>query len=155
MKTTILIALMLSLNGLSATVTDKMLSAIAMQESSNRNGIVGDKHLPKHSYGLYQIREGYLADVTNLCKKECIATWGRTLTLEDMQYNPKMAKWVVRHYIQHYGKAYEKKTGLKMSASVAFMIHNGGPFGYRKDYKQLYAKTSNYSKLVMRWYGRV
>jgi hypothetical protein len=155
MKTTILIALMLAMNGLSATVTDKMLSAIAMQESSNRNGIVGDKHLAKHSYGMYQIREAYLADVMKAYKKECIATFGRTLTLNDMQYSPTKAKWVVRKYIEHYGKAYEKRTGNKLTAEIAFRIHNGGPSGYRKDYKAIYAKTTVYSKLAMRYYGKV
>jgi hypothetical protein len=132
-----------------------MLNAIAMQESGNRNGIVGDKHLPKHSYGVYQIREGYLKDVMTFYKKDCIAKYGRTLTLEDMRYCPDKAKWVVTKYLTHYGKAYEKKTGKKLTADTAFRIHNGGPQGWNKKYPKIYAKTTIYSNLVMRYYGKV
>lgn len=152
MKPLLLLAILLSLNTMGATVTDSMLKAIIMQESSGRNGIVGDKNLPEHSYGVAQIRRQYLADVNKHYHKEVLKTWGRLLTLEDVQYSPAKSKFVVKRYLEHYGKAYEKRTGLKLTASVAFQIHNGGPSGYRKEYKKLYAQTLHYSRLTMRYY---
>lgn len=151
-KTILVLVMMITLNGFGVTVTAQMLKAIATQESTNRNGIVGDKHLKEHSYGMYQIRRPYLADVMKAYKKECIAKWGRTLTLKDMQYDPKMSAWVVTKYIELYGKNYEKKTGKKVTAEIAFRIHNGGPMGWNKKYKKLYTATTVYKNAVMRWY---
>jgi hypothetical protein len=155
MKTLMMVITMLACNCMGVQITESMLKAIAMQESTCRNGLIGDKHLKEHSYGMYQIRRGYLADVMKAYKKECISKYGRTLTLEDMQYSPSKSKWVVTKYLTLYGKAYEKKTGKKLTAEIAFRIHNGGPQGWNKKYPKIYAKTTIYSNLVMRYYGKV
>ncbi len=154
MRTLLLITILLSLNTIGATVTDSMLRAIAMQESSNRNGIVGDLHLQDHSYGTYQIRAAYLADVNKNYKKDVLKTWGRLLTLEDMQYSPSKSKFVVKRYLEYYGGLYQKKTGKEPTAEVLARIHNGGPSAWNPKYKKLYQATSNYSKKVMKHYTR-
>lgn len=151
-----LIAILLAFNCMAVTVTDSMIRAIAMQESSCRNFVVGDLKNPNgKSYGMYQIRKGYLQDVMTHYGKECKQKYGRLLTLEDMRTSPEKSKWVVIRYISYYGSRYEKKTGKKMTAEIAFKLHNGGLQGYNPKYKKLYACSTAYSKLVMRYYGKV
>lgn len=154
MKTTILIAIVgfLAVKGMAVTVPSAVLDAIAMVESGNRNGILGDRHLKSPSVGAYQIRACYLQDVLRVYGSEAKKTWGKTPTMEDMRYNPKMARWTVSRYLSYYGGVYQKKTGLAPTPDVFWKIHNGGPFGYRKDYKKLYAATSAYSKKAKRFY---
>lgn len=134
-------------------VTDQMIHAIAMQESRNRTGVVGDKHLKQYSYGKYQIRQAYLDDVIRRYGKDFRKEFGISKpTLKQIQWNDKMGKWVVKHYLLMYGENYEKKTGNKLTPMIAFQIHNGGPNGWNPAYKLLHKDAYAYSVSTMSWY---
>jgi len=133
-------------------ITDKMILALAIQETGNKTGLIGDKHMKEHSYGKYQIRRVYLADVMHVYSKEFFLDFGvKNPTLEMIRTNDKMGKWVVVKYLTIYGASYEKQTGNKMTPEIAFKIHNGGPQGWNKKFN-VYKNASAYAKSVMHIY---
>lgn len=152
MKTIIILLSCITINCMGVNVSSNLLNAIAIVESNNRNYVVGDNHLKDKAYGVMQIRKQYLQDFNRIYSKECKEKYGRLLTLEDMRTSPEKSKYVVSKYLMYYGSVYEKRTGLKATSSILAKIHNGGPYGYRKDYKNLYAMTSKYSDKVMKHY---
>lgn len=93
--------------------------------------LVGDLTLTNKAYGLYQIRKPYLDDVYRLYGAEMVRTFGRRLTLADMQ-NRQAAEWVCWRYLDHYGERYRKATGRSPDIYVYTRIHNGGPNGWAK-----------------------
>ena len=110
---------------------ETLLPALAKVESSDNPRALGD--LKKgtsgksvHHYaawGMFQLHEIYVKDV-NLFS-------GTSFRHADA-FNPEKAKQIVRLYLIHYGKAYERKTGKPASLEVLARIHNGGPRGYEK-----------------------
>lgn len=97
-----------------------LLMAISIVESKNNDNAVG-----KHGeIGRYQIRQCYLDDANRFLKSN--------YTLQDMK-NPDIAKQVVIAYLTHYGNHYQKKTGKTPTFEIYARIHNGGPYGYKKD----------------------
>ena len=153
MKTAII--LVLSLVSFSYALDSKIIETIAIKETHNKTGAVGDLHMKKHSYGKYQIRQGYLDDVIKLFGKEFKQKFGKAKpTLKEVQWNDEMGKWIVAKYIGYYGSRYTKITGLPMTPQIAFMIHNGGPDGWKKGdpvYKGAYA----YSRQAMSIYREI
>ena len=47
-------------------------------------------------------------------------------------HDPAKAQAVCKAYLTRYGKAYERRTGRKVTAEVLARIWNGGPRGYEK-----------------------
>ena len=111
--------------------------ALAMIESSNNPNAIGDLNTRYPAYGLYQIRQPYLSDVTSSYKREMVMKWGHILILSEMKEKLK-AQWVVQHYLEKYGNRYRKKTGLNPSLEVYVRIHNGGPNGWKNKVTKKY-----------------
>jgi hypothetical protein len=125
---------------------DEVLDAIRIVE--NRAGdpeAVGDKHLKHKAYGLYQIRQPYLDDVNEIAGPDkMLETWGKSkLTTEDVK-DEVVARWAARLYLEHYGRAYTKKTGKQPSKEVYARMHNGGPNGWKR------TATNDYFAKVMK-----
>lgn len=113
---------------------DVILDAIQMIENPSKNPeIIGDQHLNNMAYGIYQIRQPLLDDLNRIVKDEHMQElWGtRILTLADVK-DAKIARWCARAYLIHYGKVYQKKTGMLPCTSVYVRIYNGGPNGWAK-----------------------
>jgi len=102
---------------------------IEVENPQRDNEAVGDQHLQNKAYGLLQIRQPYLDDVNRIA--------GTSYAIEDMK-NPELAKWAAKIYLDYYGRAYQRKTGVEPTLEVYGRIHNGGPNGWRK------ASTNNY-----------
>jgi len=154
MKTTILIAMLLAMNGMAVTVSEKVLAAICHQESKGKN-VIGGLHLKEKSYGSFQIRRLYLEDVTKHYSKEMVAKWGKKLTLNDLLHSKEKSQWVATRYLSYWGNAYEKRTGKKCTDETLIRLHYGGPRGAEPKFKKLYLATTTYRNDVMRWYGKV
>jgi hypothetical protein len=155
MKTIIILLSVITLNCMGVTVSSNLLHAIAMVESGNRNGVMGDLHRKdgKYAYGCMQVRKPYLQDVMKFYGKECKAKYGRLLTLEDMKWSTDKSKWVVSKYLQYWGGVYEKRTGMKATPETLMRIHNGGPNSWdKKKFPSLYSSTSKYVNLVILYY---
>jgi hypothetical protein len=99
---------------------DRLLDAIAVVESHDNPGAVGDHG---RALGMYQIHRSYWAEGTELL--------GVTWKYRDAR-DPQKARQVVRAYLSYYGRG---KTLLDMAR-----IHNGGPRGYRKAATLAYAR---------------
>ena len=105
-------------------VSEKLLDAIAMQESKNNPNAKGDKRKGKYmAIGAYQLWDIYVQDVNRFAKT--------TYTSAD-RWNPEISREIVRKYLTHYGKRYERLTGKKATDEVLARIHNGGPNGFEK-----------------------
>lgn len=100
-------------------------------ESGGRREVVGDTNLQHKAYGVLQIRQPYLDDVNEHCRKVILEHWGRPLTLDDVK-EPAVARWVAVQYLTHYGKRYTRITGKRPTFEVLARIHNGGPNGWRR-----------------------
>lgn len=99
---------------------DRLLDAIAVVESHDNPGAVGDHG---RALGMYQIHRSYWAEGTELL--------GVTWKYRDAR-DPQKARQVVRAYLSYYGRG---KTLLDMAR-----IHNGGPRGYQKAATLAYAR---------------
>jgi hypothetical protein len=97
-----------------------LLLFLAEVESNCNDNAVG-----KHGeVGRYQIRQCYLDDVNRIKK------WNYTL---DEMHNAENARNVVIAYLEYYGENYRKENGKNQTIEVLARIHNGGPYGYRKN----------------------
>jgi hypothetical protein len=110
---------------------DKLVPVLVKVESSGRNDAVGDrksnaKGNSANSYfawGCLQLHKVYVDDVNRISGKKyehCDA------------FDRKKAEEIVKIYLVHYGKHYERKTGKPASLEILSRIHNGGPNGYAK-----------------------
>ena len=102
------------------------LLALAMVESH-----IDDDAIGKHGeVGRYQISQIYIDDVNRIIKEKGDNT---TFTLQDMK-NPYLAQRAILEYINYYGTKYKNDTGSNdVTWEVVARIHNGGPYGYKKD----------------------
>lgn len=99
---------------------DRLLDAIAMVESRDNPGAVGDHG---RAVGAYQIHRSYWAEGTELL--------GVTWKYREAR-DPQKARQVVRAYLSYYGRS---KTLLDIAR-----IHNGGPRGHEKAATLAYAR---------------
>ncbi len=99
---------------------DRLLDAIAVVESRDNPGAVGDHG---RALGVYQIHRSYWAEGTEIL--------GVTWKYRDAR-DPQKARQVVRAYLSYYGHG---KNLLDMAR-----IHNGGPKGYEKAATLPYAR---------------
>ncbi len=99
---------------------DRLLDAIAVVESRDNPGAVGDHG---RAVGVYQIHRSYWAEGTEIL--------GVTWNYRDA-WDPQKARQVVRAYLSYYGRG---RTLLDMAR-----IHNGGPRGYEKAATLAYAR---------------
>ena len=106
-----------------------LLPALAIVESSGNPKAVNAK---ENACGLYQIRPIYLADVNRILGKEAY-------TLDD-RFDPQKSAEIVKIYLTHYGKVYQKQTGKTPTLEVLARIHNGGPSGWKKESTKDYWK---------------
>lgn len=122
------------------TISDRvevLLPALAKVESSCNPKAVGDRKKGTsgksvHHYaawGLLQLHSIYVKDVNSFAKTK--------FTHADA-FNPQKAKQIVKLYLIHYGKAYERRTGKKATLEILARIHNGGPRGYEKKATESY-----------------
>ena len=84
-----------------------------------------DNAIGKHGeVGRYQISQCYLDDVNR------VQRWHYTL---DEMRDAEKARKVVIAYLAYYGEIYRKENKKEPTIEVLARIHNGGPYGYRKD----------------------
>ena len=127
MKKSIFLFVMLASTIVKAVdVSDKLLDAICDIESHGNSQAVGDSG---KAVGVYQIHKIYVDDVNSFSKTQ--------YTYEDRKDKTK-SRAMVKAYLEHYGKVYEKKTGETANNEVLARIHNGGPNGYKKDATKKY-----------------
>ena len=74
--------------------------------------------------GRYQIRAIFVRDVNRILGQELY-------THEDARRDG-LARNMIRIYLTHYGAAYEKRTGKKVTLQKLARMFNGGPMGWRK-----------------------
>jgi hypothetical protein len=99
---------------------DELLDAIAVVESHDNPGAVGDHG---KAIGVYQIHRPYWEEGTDIL--------GVTWDYRDAR-DPQKARQVVRAYLSYYGHG---RTLLDMAR-----IHNGGPRGCEKAATRAYAR---------------
>lgn len=104
-----------------AMITAKMLEALIIVESGGDINAIGDKG---KAWGCLQIQQVCLDDVNRIQKKV-------HYTKKDCFSKAKSVE-IAKIYLDHYGKNYERRTGLKPTFEVYARIWNGGPNGYRK-----------------------
>lgn len=112
--------------------SDKLIEALCIVESNNNVKAVGDNGKAR---GVLQLHKIYVKDASRFSKEQ--------FDYEDAWSKDKSVK-IVKAYLNHYGKAYERKTGLKPTDEVYARIHNGGPNGWNPKYQAKYANTSKY-----------
>lgn len=127
MKRTILALVAASAMQLPATT---LYDAIAYVESRGIDCSVGDNG---KAVGRYQLHKVYVDDVNRIADAQ--------YTYAD-RTNPIKSLEMVKIYIGHYSDVYTMETGLPATDEIKARIHNGGPYGYRKD------STLNYWKEV-------
>ena len=110
----------------SVEVSSNLLDAIEKTESNGKADAVGDNG---KAVGSFQIHKIYVDDVNGFSSEK--------FTYEDRKDKVKSRK-IVKLYLEHYGKAYEKKTGKTATNEVLARIHNGGPKGYNKEATKKY-----------------
>ena len=123
-KIIMLLIVLAGINLQAVTISDKLLDAIADVESlgeSNRDTCIGDNG---NAVGRYQIWKIYVDDVNRFSKVKFTY---------DCRKNADTSRQIVKAYLIHYGKRYERLTGKKASNEVLARIHNGGPNGYKKE----------------------
>jgi len=99
-------------------------------------------NIPEKAIGGYQIRPIYVKDVNRIA--------GTKFTHEDARDDRK-AQRMIAIYLRYYGDRYEELTGLKATAYVLGMIHNGGPNGYRNASK----KARDYGRRAAKFYTQM
>ena len=113
--------LILSSSVKAVEVSQNLLDAIQAVESNGNERAIGDNG---KAVGAFQIHKIYVDDVNSFSSEK--------FTYEDRNDKEKSQK-IVKLYLEHYGKNYEKKTGKKATNEVLARIHNGGPKGYNKE----------------------
>ena len=102
-------------------LSDRVLTAIRMAESGNNPNAIGDGG---KAVGVYQLHKIYVDDANRILGSRVYKYSDRT----DVYKSTKIVKAV----LNHYAKNYERTTGKRCTDEVVARIHNGGPYGYRK-----------------------
>lgn len=117
-------------------LVDVLIPALIQVESGGNEKAVGDKGRAK---GILQLHKIYINDVNRIAKKNFV---------HDDAFDVEKSKQIVKIYLLHYGKKYEKKTGKKVSDEILARIHNGGPRGYEKASTEKY--WNKISKIILK-----
>lgn len=107
----------------------KLVAVLISLESGGDPGAVG----PDGELGILQIRAVMVDDVNRI--------YGTMLTHEQM-LEPRTAVATCRLYLLHWGRHYERTTGLPATPEVLARIFNGGPEGWRKPVTQEYGQRA-------------
>lgn len=105
--------------------------AIAWVESRNNDRVIGDGG---NAVGRYQLWKIYVDDVNRI-------RGGSYYSYED-RYDASKSLEMVKVYVEHYSKRYERLTGKEATWEIKARIHNGGPNGWKK------ASTIRYWKKI-------
>lgn len=109
-------------------IDQTFLDALAAVETNGNDAAI---NFAEDAHGRYQIRAGYLADGN--------AALGTRYTLAEM-HDPDKAARIVTAYLTRYGRAFERRTGHEATAADLARIHNGGPFGAKREATLGYAE---------------
>ena len=112
----------------SMEIDQTFLDAIAAVETNGNDAAI---NFAEDAHGRYQIRAAYLADGN--------AALGTRYTLAEM-HDPDKAARIVTAYLTRYGRAFERRTGHEATAADLARIHNGGPFGAKREATLGYAE---------------
>lgn len=99
---------------------DVLIPALIAVESNGDSKATGDNGKAK---GMLQLHQIYIVDVNTRYK---------TSFTHDDAFDAKKAKKIVKFYLLHYGKRYERITKKTATYEILARIHNGGPNGYKK-----------------------
>jgi len=99
---------------------DALIPALIAVESNGNSHAIGDNGKAKGALQLHRI---YIIDVN---------TRYRTNFTHDDAFDVEKAKKIVKLYLLHYGKRYERLTKKTATYEILARIHNGGPNGYKK-----------------------
>lgn len=99
---------------------ERVLPVIAQVESNHDDKAVGDNG---KALGRYQIHACYVQDANRIAK---------TSYRHTDAYTGAIAESMVRVYLKHYARRYERLTGSVVDAEALCRMHNGGPNGFRK-----------------------
>lgn len=113
-----LIAFLCILTALSVSaveVSDRLLHALKMAESGCKSDAIGDSG---KAVGILQLRKVYVDDANRIL--------GRTAYSYADRYSVQKSEEMARTVLTHYGKHYERKTGLRCTDEVLARIHNRG-----------------------------
>ncbi len=113
-----------------------LIPVLIQVESHGNDKAVGDDG---KALGALQIHAAYWQDGTESLKVD----WPYSDA-----HNREKAIRVARAYLTRYGRHYERTTGNQISLEVLARIHNGGPTGWNRKYKQRYANTTKYWEKV-------
>ena len=116
----------------------EVMPAIAEVESGGDPKAKGDKNKKTGKYdaiGMYQLHTEYVRDVNRIIKllKMPIKPYNM-----DDRLNPYASRQMVKIYLAHYGREYQRKTQQTVTAEVLARCHNGGPRGYAKKSTEKY-----------------
>jgi len=98
-----------------------LLPILSQVESNNNPDAVGDFG---KAIGVLQIHKIVVDDVNRILG-------GPTFNYIS-RYDASCSRHIATNYLIYYGKAYEVKTGKKVTAEVLARIWNGGPLGWQK-----------------------
>lgn len=87
----------------------------------------------KYSPNVYQVSDGYVADVNRICDRLCALT-GMTPRPFPLcaKFDRRSSERMMAIYWDHWGTEYEKQTGNRVTYEILARIHNGGPLGWKK-----------------------
>jgi hypothetical protein len=109
----------------------RLLDAIYEVEHPKNRQAAERAYKREGAIGPYQIRSICARDINRIMKTNH--------EHEDFE-NYTLSRWAFLSYTKHYGRAYEKRTGLKATAEVYARMWNGGPRGYEKTATEKYWK---------------
>ena len=102
-----------------------LIPILLQVESGDNPSALGDyKNGVPRAVGCLQIWKIVVDDCNRIQKDE-------VFTYNDRTERPKSIR-MAQIYLNHYGIAYERKTGLKANLEVLSRMWNGGPNGYKK-----------------------
>lgn len=118
-------------------LTDKQISALILQESTNGRYLVGDQG---NALGPLQVWSVYVDDVNK--------TFGTNLTNTDCKQDREISILVMLAYLNKYANS--KRLGRTPDFADLARIHNGGPNGYKVSgtIKYWNEVSEKYSKLA-------
>ena len=116
----------------------EVMPAIAEVESGGDPKAKGDKNKKTGRYdavGMFQLHVEYIKDVNRITK--LMGFHGTPFTPAD-RLDPNKSRQMVKIYLAHYGREYQRKTQQTVTAEVLARCHNGGPRGYAKKSTEKY-----------------
>jgi len=101
-------------------ISSALIAALIMVESGGNDLAIGDNG---KALGVLQIHACVVEDVNRIY---CISFQHKDA------YIRRRAIRMCEFYLHHYGRLYERRTGLPANDEVLARIWNGGPRGYEK-----------------------